>query len=132
MLHFANSEAVLSPEGAAALRKMGEELKKYPDRYVLVVTGYASSTGTRAWNLKLSAMRAKAVGRALVASGIPAERIRTRGLGIANPLADNRTRAGQARNRRVEIEIIDHGMEVRVRETGLVDHALRPARRRRR
>ena len=125
--HFANDSAVLNPEGVAAVRAMAAQLQQYQGPYTLVVTGYTSSTGTRAWNLVLSARRAEAVARILRQAGIPGDRIRTRGLGWAEPVASNATRLGQAHNRRVEIQVTDHGLETRPRDTGLVD---RPARRR--
>jgi outer membrane protein OmpA-like peptidoglycan-associated protein len=121
ILHFADDQAVLSAEGVAAIRRMGRELMPYAGDYVLVVTGYTSSTGRTAWNTALSARRAAAVGKVLEYSGIPANRIRTRGKGPADPVASNASRSGQAHNRRVEIELIDGPIEVRTGDTGLVD-----------
>jgi outer membrane protein OmpA-like peptidoglycan-associated protein len=104
-LHFANNQAGLPPAGAAAVRQVAQSLLAYPDSYDVVVTGYASSTGSQAHNLDLSRRRAEAVARVLVDAGVPAARVRSEGLGSAQPLASNQTRQGQGRNRRVEIVV---------------------------
>ena len=104
-LHFANNQAGLPPAGAAAVRQVAQSLLAYPDSYDVVVTGYASSTGSQAHNLDLSRRRAEAVARVLVDAGVPAARMRSEGLGSVQPLASNQTRQGQGRNRRVEIVV---------------------------
>ena len=53
--------------------------------------------------MKLSQARAETVRRYLVDGGIPAEQIRAQGVGQDRPVADNKTSAGRAKNRRVEI-----------------------------
>ncbi len=79
-------------------------MKKYPEN-VLNIQGYTDDTGTSRVNEKLSDARAEAVKSQLVAAGIPAEVIKTEGLGPAHPVASNDTPAGRRQNRRVEIEI---------------------------
>jgi OOP family OmpA-OmpF porin len=69
----------------------------------LVVTGYTDSRGTEANNVKLSAARAAAVKAYLVKKGVDAKRLTSKGMGSANPVGDNKTKAGQDANRRVEI-----------------------------
>jgi len=120
-LHFANNQAVLSAKGRAAVGKVAVSLKAYAGSFELVVTGHTSSLGGRAYNLALSRRRAEAVAKVLAAEGLPADRIRSVGMGPDQPLADNGTRAGQARNRRVEINVKAAAAEVRHTEEDLQD-----------
>ena len=130
-LHFANNQAVLSPEGVAAIRAVARSLKAYPGTFDLLVTGHTSRVGSRAHNLALSGRRAEAVVTVLVEEGIPAQRIRSQGMGPDRPIADDATKAGEARNRRVEIEVKAAGTEVRHNVVGLEQPgAPAPARKR--
>jgi outer membrane protein OmpA-like peptidoglycan-associated protein len=105
VLHFRNGRSELNPEGVQAIQQVAEQLKAYPGAYSLVVSGHTSSTGGKALNKALSKRRAEAVAKVLVDSGIPSASIETVGMGPDQPIADNKTIAGQARNRRVEIEV---------------------------
>jgi len=129
VLHFANGKADLGPAPKAAIRKVAEGLNSYPGYYTLVVSGYTSSVGGKALNKTLSKLRADAVANVLVESGIPASRISTVGMGPDHPIADNKTKEGQARNRRVEIDVkvSDGKTEVRKNETGTVETTAAPA-----
>jgi outer membrane protein OmpA-like peptidoglycan-associated protein len=71
------------------------------------VIGYTDNTGSDAINNPLSVNRASAVRDYLVQRGVPAARIATEGHGSAEPVADNSTEAGRARNRRVELYLRD-------------------------
>jgi outer membrane protein OmpA-like peptidoglycan-associated protein len=71
------------------------------------VIGYTDNTGSDAINNPLSVNRAGAVRDYLVQRGVPAARISTEGHGSAEPVADNSTEAGRARNRRVELYLRD-------------------------
>jgi OOP family OmpA-OmpF porin len=73
---------------------------------VIIAVGHTDSIGTAAYNLKLSLRRANAVKAYLVSKGIEANRIYTEGKGKSQPIADNRTKEGRAKNRRVEIEVV--------------------------
>jgi len=117
VLHFANGRSELSTEGAQAVRKVAASLKAYPGQYSLRVSGHTSSLGKAAFNKALSKRRADAVAKVLVAAGLPAASIQTVGIGPDQPLADNQTKAGQARNRRVEIEVKASGQPVETRRT---------------
>src|SRR5512133_1165992 len=123
VLHFANGKANLGPEGTAAIQKVADSLKAYPGEYSLEVSGHTSSTGSKAVNKALAKRRADAVAKVLVDSGIPASKITTVGVGPDKPIADNATKDGQSRNRRVEIDVkvSDGKAEVRKTETGVVD-----------
>lgn len=116
VLHFANGKADLSPEGVEAVRKVAEGLKTFEGDYTLVVSGHTSSVGSKAFNKALSKRRADAVAKVLVDSGIPAASVGTVGEGPDKPVADNGTREGQAKNRRVEIEVKASGKNVEIRK----------------
>ncbi len=81
----------------------------------LELIGYSDSTGSEKNNIKLSENRANSVKKFLVHKGISADRISTKGLGPANPVADNTTAEGREKNRRVEIHsILKEEKKVRV------------------
>jgi OOP family OmpA-OmpF porin len=123
VLHFANGKDDLPPEGSEAIRKVAASLKRYKGEYHLVVTGYTSSVGSAAFNKALSKRRADAVARVLVDAGLSEAAIKTEGLGPEQPLADNKTKAGQARNRRVEIDVKASGpVASKILETAVSDH----------
>jgi len=128
VLHFANGKAELGPDATAAIKKVADSLKAYPGEYSLVVSGHTSSVGGSALNKALSKRRADAVAKILVDAGIPAARVSTVGVGPDKPLADNKSKDGQAKNRRVEIDVKvkDGQAEVRKTETGVVDATLPP------
>ncbi|WP_405563011.1 OmpA family protein [Polaribacter sp. Asnod6-C07] len=69
------------------------------------INGYADSTGTAAYNLMLSDKRANAVKNYLVKKGINESRLTAKGFGEDNPVDTNSTRAGRAKNRRVEVKV---------------------------
>lgn len=72
----------------------------------LKMSGYTDNTGRAESNLELSKRRASAVRQYLIDKGVSGSRLMADGYGIANPVADNSTRAGRAANRRVELEIV--------------------------
>jgi len=121
--HFANGQAGLGAEAKAAHQKVAEGLKAYQGDYSLVISGHTSSVGGKALNKSLSKLRADAVANVLVEAGVPASRVSTTGVGPDKPIADNATKDGQAKNRRVEIDVKvrDGKAEVRKTETGVVD-----------
>jgi outer membrane protein OmpA-like peptidoglycan-associated protein len=105
VLHFANNGDQLGADAVKAITAVATQLKAYPGEYSLVIGGHTSSLGAAAHNKALSLRRAKSVGQVLIDAGIPAEKITTVGFGPDKPVADNKTREGQSRNRRVEIEV---------------------------
>jgi len=68
-----------------------------------LVEGHTDSIGSEAYNLRLSERRANAVADYMESQGISSSRITTKGWGKSKPVADNRTKEGRAKNRRVEI-----------------------------
>jgi len=126
VLHFANGKAELGADATAAIKKVAEGLKAYKGDYSLEVSGHTSSVGGKALNKSLSKRRADAVAKVLIEAGIPAAKVSTVGAGPEKPLADNKTKDGQAKNRRVEIDVKvnDGKAEVRKLETGVVEATL--------
>ena len=102
---FDFDKAVLKPEGKARLEDLVSKLQG-TDIEVIVATGHTDWTGSDAYNQKLSERRAKAVKAFLVSKGIPESRVFAEGKGERQPVADNRTRDGRAKNRRVEVEVV--------------------------
>lgn len=103
--HFDFDKATLKPEGKARLDDLVGKLKAV-NLEVIIAIGHTDSIGSKAYNKKLSLRRANAVKFYLESSGIAANRIYAEGKGEAQPVADNRTRQGRAKNRRVEIEVV--------------------------
>ena len=80
-------------------------LKEFPS-ISLEISGHTSSEGDKAFNQKLSQERADAVKQWLVEKGIPSDRIKTRGVGADEPIADNKSAAGRTKNRRIEFKVV--------------------------
>jgi outer membrane protein OmpA-like peptidoglycan-associated protein len=112
-LHFGNDRSELPASALASIRAVAQGLLAYPGPYRLAVTGHTSSDGGVRHNQALSLQRARAVAGILAAAGIPVQRVDVAGLGPAQPIADNRSPAGKALNRRVEIAVQAEGAEVR-------------------
>ena len=102
-----DSDRVLG-ESARNLRTLAKSLDKYPGSDLLIV-GHTDSLGTSAYNQDLSLRRARATAAYLTSQGVLLERLKSDGKGEAEPVADNRTELGQARNRRVEVAIFASG-----------------------
>ena len=100
---FENDSAQLKPESAATLDSVAASLLAWPEVRV-EVEGHTDSTGSDAYNQKLSQKRAESVRDYLVAKGVDASRLSAKGYGEAEPIADNKSEDGRARNRRVELK----------------------------
>jgi outer membrane protein OmpA-like peptidoglycan-associated protein len=101
---FASGRATLTSSASASLRVLGASLQAGPAANV-VIEGHTDGQGEADANLRLSQQRADAVAAALAAAGVPRKRIRAVGRGESDPVADDATAAGRARNRRVEIVV---------------------------
>lgn len=102
---FDFDRAELRAEGRAQLQELVAKLQRYNVEVVIVV-GHTDSVGSDAYNMKLGNRRAQAVKNFLIAQGLERSRIYTESKGEKQPVADNRTREGRAKNRRVEIEVV--------------------------
>jgi len=98
---FAFDHAELRPEAYAVLAPLATSLTS--DDAPIDIAGHTDSLGSEAYNQSLSQRRAAAVSRFLTAQGVSATRLRVHGHGESQPVADNATEQGRARNRRVEI-----------------------------
>lgn len=104
-LNFATASNTLTPESRPTITALTTILKAYPAVNGRVV-GYTDNQGDPAANKNLSDARAAEVKAQLVAGGIPADRIETAGMGELNPVANNTTEEGRAKNRRTELVIV--------------------------
>jgi hypothetical protein len=104
-LNFDTASNALTLESKPTVAALVAILKAYPNAQVRIV-GYTDNQGDPAANVTLSDARAASVKQELVSGGIAAERITTAGMGEQNPVADNGTAEGRAKNRRTELEIV--------------------------
>lgn len=101
---FATAQATLRPQFSAPLSAIAQSLSAYRGSSV-TISGHTDSRGGDRYNLVLSAQRVNAVSRFLQRSGLSAARIRAAAMGERQPIASNATAAGQAQNRRAELQI---------------------------
>ena len=102
---FDFDKSVLKPAGKAKLTDLVAKIKGI-NLEVIIAVGHTDSIGTDAYNQKLSVRRAESVKAYLISKGIEKNRIYTEGKGEKQPVADNKTKEGRAKNRRVEIEVV--------------------------
>jgi OOP family OmpA-OmpF porin len=102
---FDFDKATLKPAGKAKLDDLVGKVKGI-NLEVIIAVGHTDSVGSDAYNQKLSVKRAESVKAYLVSKGIEKNRIYTEGKGEKQPVADNKTTEGRAKNRRVEIEVV--------------------------
>jgi len=102
---FDFDKSVLKPAGMASLDKLVVDMGSV-DLEVVIATGHTDSIGSDAYNQKLSVRRAESVKAYLVKKGVDPKKIFTEGKGEKQPVADNKTKEGRAKNRRVVIEVV--------------------------
>jgi len=114
--NFATNSAKLLKTADVKLNEVVNAAKQYPE-VKLEVSGHTDNRGKKALNQKLSEHRAAAVKAWLVKHGVATDRISTAGYADTQPIADNKTKAGRAANRRVEVHyVIKEESKVRVTE----------------
>ena len=104
-VHFKTGTASIDPRSDALLEKLADTAI-FCANSTIVITGYTDNVGNEEDNIRLSEQRAKAVkGRLFTQGGIPLERLKVVGKGSSNPIADNETKEGRAKNRRIEFTV---------------------------
>lgn len=106
-IRFARDSAVIGAQSGRLLDRLADEARGCPG--IIRIEGHTDSAGRPAANRALSRARAAAVRDALIARGIPAERLEARGFGSARPIVSNHTAKGRARNRRIEFHALAAG-----------------------
>jgi OOP family OmpA-OmpF porin len=101
-VYFATDKTKILEKSFPLLNEVAQVLKDRPSIHVRI-EGHTDSRGSRSHNQKLSQGRASSVRTYLVGQGIAGQRMEAVGYGVERPIADNRTRAGRAMNRRVDI-----------------------------
>ena len=105
-VNFAPNSDRLFGAAEDLVRQAAETLKKYPE-LIIEVAGHTDSVGDADANFSLSERRAKTVRDYLVRYGVESARLSVRGYGESEPMASNDSEAGRARNRRVELRILN-------------------------
>jgi outer membrane protein OmpA-like peptidoglycan-associated protein len=121
-VHFATSKVALTPDSYPALDALGQLLLQWPQLQI-EIAGHTDSQGAAASNQKLSLARAQAVVDYLVQKfpGLDSKQYTAKGYGESQPVADNKTAAGRAQNRRVELRVLNRDvLRQEVERRGLV------------
>ncbi|MBI4916034.1 MAG: OmpA family protein [Acidobacteria bacterium] len=106
-VHFPLNSAVLSTEAQEAIGQLAGRLVSENQNVYIEVQGHTDATGSEEYNLRLGEKRAEAVRRVLnIEKGIPLHRISVISYGQSKPVADNATRDGRAKNRRVTLVVL--------------------------
>ena len=102
---FDFNKSVIKPEAKAKLDDLVNKIKAI-NLEVIIAVGHTDAVGSDDYNQKLSMRRSNAVKAYLISKGVDKTRIYTEGKGEKQPVADNGTKEGRAKNRRVEIEVV--------------------------
>ena len=102
---FDFDKSVLKPEARAKLDDLVDKTKGI-NLEVIIAVGHTDSVGTDGYNQGLSIRRSDAVKNYLTTKGVEKNRVYTEGKGEKQPVADNKSTEGRAKNRRVEIEVV--------------------------
>ena len=102
---FDFDKATLKPEARAKLDDLVSKTSGI-NLEVIIAVGHTDAVGSDAYNQKLSVRRSEAIKAYLTSKGVEKNRVYTEGKGEKQPVADNKTSEGRAKNRRVEIEVV--------------------------
>ncbi len=117
-VNFAFNKADLTDESRPVLDAVADGLKKHP-RVKVEIQGHTDSVGKPAYNLKLSQRRAESVRAYLVSDGVSTDQLEAKGYGLTQPVADNKTDEGRAKNRRVVMYVLANPASVDVKDQGV-------------
>ncbi|MFP2930291.1 OmpA family protein [Pyxidicoccus sp. 3LG] len=115
-VYFENNKDVIIIRSHKLLDSVANILNTHPEIEKVRVEGHTDSTGDAAYNLDLSQRRSEAVVTYLVGKGVARERLEPKGYGITQPIADNATKEGRAKNRRVEFKIVGDAVGVQTQQ----------------
>ena len=101
-IQFASGSSTISAKSYMILDEVVNSLKGYPE-VKLTIQGYTDSVGKESTNLRLSQQRAESVMNYFIGKGIDYGRLKAVGFGELNPVANNNTKEGRAKNRRIEL-----------------------------
>lgn len=104
-IYFDFNKATIKGNSAPTLTAAAKIFQQFPELKV-EVSGHTDNVGSRDYNVDLATRRAEAVKQYLVDRGVAAERIKIRGAGPDEPIADNTKASGRAKNRRIEFKIM--------------------------
>ena len=105
-VQFESDRSVIRKESDGLLDQVAAVIKDHPEIEKLEVQGHTDDTGNKQRNKVLSQGRADAVKKALVRRGVIEKKLDAKGYGQDQPLGDNTTEAGRAKNRRVQFTIL--------------------------
>jgi OmpA-OmpF porin, OOP family len=114
---FEVNSAILAENSRPVLNGVAQDIKKYP-RLRIELQGHTDSSGSDAYNLKLSQQRADTVREQLIAQGVPASQLVAKGYGETKPIESNDTAEGRAHNRRVVMFVVENPGDVEVKGEG--------------
>ncbi len=111
VVHFDTGKSTIQKTSDALLKEVATLFAENLDIKKVRIEGHTDNAGKEDDNLKLSQGRADAVKARLVSLGIDAGRLDSKGFGPSKPIADNKTKAGKAKNRRVEFVIVERKLD---------------------
>ncbi len=103
-IQFAYNKADIKPSSHKLLDALVGIAKECPNE-VVTISGHTDSDGSESYNKRLSTNRASAVRAYFINKGIPSKRLNAIGYGESNPIAENSTKEGKAKNRRIEFNV---------------------------
>jgi outer membrane protein OmpA-like peptidoglycan-associated protein len=106
-VNFANDSAAITADSSSLLQEIALTLKEHPELTRVEIQGHTDNSGTPAYNKRLSQERAEAVRNALVSLGVETSRLTAVGYGQEKPLGPNSSDAAKAKNRRVQLLILE-------------------------
>jgi outer membrane protein OmpA-like peptidoglycan-associated protein len=110
-IQFETGKAIIKKQSYPILNDVVKAMKENPE-YNLEINGHTDNVGDSAKNMKLSEDRAASVRKYLIDNGVQDVRMVSHGYGDTRPIADNSTKEGKAKNRRVEFKVVFQKLEV--------------------